>query len=68
MRKFERYDKSTKQWEEVEFQDLKINDIFRIFDNNERYFDPETDNNIWVVDSNPYCDLKTNELKVDTLY
>lgn len=65
-RKFQRFIKQ--EWEDVEFKDLKIGNIFRIFDNGKRYSDPVTGNNIWIASSNPYYDLEDNELKIDTLY
>ena len=36
-RKFQRFIKQ--EWEDVEFKDLKIGNIFRIFDNGKRYSD-----------------------------
>ena len=65
-RKFQRFIKQ--KWEDVEFKDLKIGDIFIIFDNGKRYSDPVTGDNVWIASSDSYYDLEDNVLKIDTLY
>jgi len=65
-RKFQRFIKQ--EWEDIEFKDLKIGNIFRIFDNGKRYSDPATDDNVWIASSDSYYDLEDNVLKIDTLY
>ena len=46
--------KDSRRWHESKFEDLKDGDIFRIDDGGERYFNPETGDNIWIAVGEPY--------------
>lgn len=71
MRITERFNKKTEEWEVVEFKKLKKGDIFRFFDNGERYVNKADGNNVWIATSKPYIHPAPNPekiLKIDTLY
>lgn len=61
------FNKKTGFWDTVEFKDLKNDDIFRIFDNGERYVNPKDGNNVWIATSDPYQNIE-GILTIDTLY
>lgn len=67
MRLIERFNKEINKWEEIEFKNLIPGDIFRIFDNGERYINKTDGNNVWITKGKPY--LNEDEIwTVDTLY
>jgi hypothetical protein len=41
-------------WSKCEFEDLKDGDIFKIYDGEERYSNPETGDNVWIAVGEPY--------------
>jgi hypothetical protein len=63
MRKIEKYNPDNGNWESLEFQELVDGDIFRIFDNEQRYVNQADGNNVWIATSNPYL----NESKIWTI-
>lgn len=66
-RRIEIYSKNFKIWIGIAFEDLRENDIFRIFDDNKIYYDDYTGNNIWIATSKAYLN-KDNIWTVNTLY
>ena len=66
-RRIEIYSKNYGTWIDIPFEDLRPNDIFRIFDYNERYADIFTGNNIWIASGEPFLN-KDKILTIDTLY
>jgi len=67
MRRVERFNKETGCWDEVEFKNLTIGDIFRLFDGEERYVNKADGNNVWIAKGKPY--LNIGEVwTIDTLY
>ena len=67
MRRTERLNKETKNWDCVEFQELKDGDVFRLFDNEERYINKADGNNVWIAKGIPYLN-NDNIWTVDTIY
>lgn len=63
----ERYNKKTNDWEVINFEELIKNDVFRIFDNGERYINSSDGNNVWIAKSEPYLN-KDGVYIIDTLY
>ena len=71
MRITERFNKKTGIWEEIDFKKLKRGDIFRFFDDGERYVNKKDGNNVWIAISKPYVHPAPNPekiLTIDTLY
>lgn len=66
-RKIEMFDQQTKEWKEVEFSNLCDGDIFRIFDNGERYINKLDGNNVWIAIGAPYIN-DAGILTIKTLY
>lgn len=66
-RVIEKYNRSSYLWEEIEFHNLIIGDVFRIFDNNERYINKTDGNNVWIATGEPYLNAE-NIWAIDTLY
>jgi len=56
MRRVERFNKETGCWDEAEFKNLIIGDIFRLFDDEERYVNNIDGNNVWIAKCEPYID------------
>jgi hypothetical protein len=67
MRRVERFNKETGHWDEVEFKNLTIGDIFRLFDGEERYVNKADGNNVWIAKGKPYIN-KDGVWTIDTLY
>ncbi len=67
MRVVERFNRETGLWEEIEFKKLVIGDIFRLFDDGERYVNKADGNNVWIATGIPYLN-KDNIWAIDTLY
>ena len=66
-RVIEKYNRNSYLWEETEFHNLIVGDVFRIFDDGERYINKEDGNNVWVATCEPY--LNTESIwAIDTLY
>ena len=67
LRVIEIFDEQTKLWREVEFFELCVGDIFRIFDDGERYVNRFDGNNVWMAVGSPY---KNNDgiWTIKTLY
>lgn len=69
MRKIEGYNRNSLNWEEVKFGNLSKGDVFRIFDDCERYVNTSDGNNVWIAISEPYINLDNDGvLTIDTLY
>ena len=66
-RRIEIYSKNYGTWMDIAFEDLRQDDIFRIFDDNERYNDSFTGNNVWIAISKPYLNDE-GIFTVNTLY
>lgn len=66
MRVIERFNSVSGQWEEILFRELEKDNVFRIFDNGERYVNAEDGNNVWFATSYPY--YKDDILTIDTLF
>lgn len=54
MRTIEKFNNKSNTWDCIKFKDLKNDDIFRIFDNGERYVNKADGNNVWIAVGNPY--------------
>ncbi len=67
MRIIEMYNKETGYWDQVEFEKLNEGDIFRIFDDGERYINKTDGNNVWIATGVPYLN-ENNIWTIDTLY
>lgn len=67
MRVVERFNRETGLWEEIEFKKLVIGDIFRFFDDGERYVNKTDGNNVWIATGIPFLN-KDNIWAIDTLY
>lgn len=67
MRVVERFNRETGLWEEIEFKKLVIGDIFRFFDDGERYVNKADGNNVWIATGIPVLN-KDNIWAIDTLY
>ena len=50
----ERFNRETGNWDYIEFEKLKDGDIFRIFDDGERYVNKADGNNVWIAVGEPY--------------
>jgi len=67
MRSTEFFNKLTSKWEEVNFENLKIGDIFRIFENGKRYTNRAGGNNVWIATGDAY--LNQDKIwQINTLY
>lgn len=66
MRIVQKYDEFNSIWLDVEFDDLHCDDMFRIFDNGERFID-EDGNSLWVAVSEPYVN-QYGILTIDTKF
>ena len=66
MRIIEVFNKELNNWIVTPFENLRVADIFRIFDDGERYID-ENKNSVWIVDSTPYHN-GDGQLTINTLY
>lgn len=66
-RVIEKYNCNFYLWEEIEFHNLITGDVFRIFDNGERYINKEDGNNVWITTGEPYLNTE-NIWTIDTLY
>ncbi len=67
MRTVERFNKEIGHWEKIDFQNLNDGDIFRLFDDGERYFNKTDGNNIWIAKGKPYLN-KHGIWTIDTIY
>lgn len=66
MRVIEVFDRDINNWIVTPFENLKVADVFRIFDNGERLID-ENKNSVWIADSLPYHN-EDGILTILTLY
>jgi hypothetical protein len=66
-RVIERFNALTDDWKEIPFNTLMVGDIFRIFDNGERYVDKSNGNNVWIATSEPYLN-EDSIWTIQTLY
>jgi hypothetical protein len=67
MRMIEKYNKKTNHWDYIEFEKLKDGDIFRIFDDGERYVNKDDGNNVWIAVGEPYLN-GDGIWTIDTIY
>ena len=51
----------------IEFEKLKDGDIFRIFDDGERYVNKDDGNNVWIAVEEPYLN-GDGIWTIDTIY
>ncbi len=54
MRTVEKFDVGELQWVEIPFETLVEGDVFRFFDDGERYVNKADGNNVWIATSLPY--------------
>lgn len=66
-RRIEKFNRFNGKWESISFQYLVEGDIFRIFDDNERYVNKTDGNNIWIALDDPYLD-DNKVWTINTLY
>lgn len=67
MRIIEKFNRAINIWEEIKFEKLIDGDIFRIFDNGERYVNKSDGNNVWVAIGEPYLN-EDNVWTIKTIY
>lgn len=67
MRIIEKFNRTTDQWEVIDFGNLDEGDIFRIYDNGERYINTADGNNVWISTSKPYL-TEDCIFTIDTIY
>lgn len=54
MRKIEFFNFENNEWQPREMKNLEIGNIFKIFDDKERYVNKATGDTIWIAKSDPY--------------
>ena len=63
------FSKKYKSWQECQLKDMRDGDVFKIWDNGERYVSPVDGNNMWIVNGKPYKNGPNDgDWAVDTLY
>jgi len=66
-RRIEKFVSDEGKWVAIPFEKLHKDDVFRIFDNGERYVNKEDGNNVWIATGEPYLN-KDGVYAIDTLY
>ena len=67
MRTIEKFDENSNKWVKISFEILMEGDIFRLFDNGERYVNKADGNNVWIATSLPYIN-EEGVWAISTLY
>ena len=63
----EKWNIELKEWESIEFKTLIKGDVFRLFDDGERYVNEKDGNNVWIATGSPFI-CNEGVWAIDTLY